>query len=224
MSLELKILPLFQTPLVVTHLPHIDNKALSDIVYSLRDAGLLKGGGGLGGLQTQGNLFQIDRKPVRQLAEAFVQLIGQMGVPSVLQMIGWAVLGQPGDLSLDQPHNHLPYHFSAVYYPKVPALTPPEGNIVFFDPREAFGGGPPAQLPPQEGMMVLFPSWLKHSVVPLHRATADRISISLNAIIGPLGENDDYAPHRAKKRAAGVGGPPEFDPASPPHFPYPGER
>ena len=224
MPLEFQVLPVFHTPLVVTRLPHIDNQAMADIVYSLRDAGLLKGGHGLGGLQTQGNILKIDRTPVRQLGEAFVQMIQQMGVPNVLQTFGWAVLGRPGDMSLDQPHNHLPYHFSAVYYPKVPALQEPEGNIVFFDPRETFAGGPPVQLPPQEGMMVLFPSWLKHSVVPLHHATDDRISISLNAIIGTLGDAENYPPHRAKKRQPGVSGPPEFDPASPQQFPYPADR
>lgn len=223
MPLEFQVLPVFQTPLVVTQLPHIDNKALVDIVYSLRDAGLLKGGHGLGGLQTQGNIFKIDRKPVRQLGEAFVEMIGQMGVPTVLQMLGWAVLGRPGDASLDTPHNHLPYHFSAVYYPKVPALTPPEGNIVFFDPRETFAGGQPVQLPPKEGMMVMFPSWLKHSVVPLYNAKDDRISISLNAMIGTLSEADNYAPHRAQKRQPGEAGPPAFDPGSPEEFAYPGE-
>ncbi len=224
MPLDLKVLPVFPTPLVVTHLPHIDNKALVDIIYSLRDAGLLKGGHGLGGLQTQGNIFKIDRKPVRQMAEAFLEMMGQMGVPRVLQMLGWAVIGSPGDASLDTPHNHLPYHFSAVYYPKVPALQAPEGNIVFFDPRETFAGGQPVHLPPQEGMMVLFPSWLKHSVIPLRHATSDRISISLNAIIATLTEGDDYPPHRAAKRQPGQAGPPEFDPASPEQFPYPGER
>jgi hypothetical protein len=224
MPLELQVLPVFQTPLVVTHVPHIDNKALSDIVYSLRDAGLLYGGGGLGGQQTQGNILRIDRKPIRQLAEAFAEMIQQMGAPSILQMVGWAVLGQPGDASLDTPHNHLPYHFSAVYYPEVPTLQAPEGNIVFFDPREAFAGGQPVQLPPQEGMMVLFPSWLKHSVVPLHHATDDRISISLNAIIGTLGQGEDYPPHRAQKRPPGTVGPQAFDPTSPEHFPYPADK
>lgn len=224
MPLELNVLPVFPTPLVVTSLPHIDNKALVDIVYGLRDAGLLYGGRGLGGLQTQGNILKIDRKPVRQLGEAFAEMIGQMGVANVQQMVGWAVLGRPGDMSLDQPHNHLPYHFSAVYYPKVPALQAPEGNIIFFDPRETFAGGPPVQLPPQEGMMVLFPSWLKHSVVPLHYAKDDRISISLNAIIGTLSDTDNYPPHRAKKRPPGTQGPQEFDPASSEQFAYPADE
>jgi hypothetical protein len=67
MPLECKLLPIFPTPLVVTWLPHINNKILVDIVYSLRDAGLLYGGHGLGGLQTQGNFLKIDRTPVRQL-------------------------------------------------------------------------------------------------------------------------------------------------------------
>jgi hypothetical protein len=223
MPLELKVLPVFHTPLVVTTLPHINNKALSDIVYSLRDAGLLKGGQGLGGLQTQGNIFKIDRRPIHQLAEAFADMLAQMGAPSVLQMVGWAVLGEPGDLSLNQPHHHLPYHFSAVYYPKVPALEAPEGSIVFFDPRETFAGGQPVQLPPQEGMMVMFPSWLKHSVIPFHSCREDRISISLNAIIGTLSESENYPPHRARKLIPGDPRPPEFDPTSPEQFAYPAD-
>lgn len=224
MPLDLKVLPVFHTPLVVASLPHVDNKALVEIVYGLRDAGLLYGGHGLGGLQTQGNILKIDRKPVRQLGEAFAEMIAQMGAANVLQMVGWAVLARPGALSVDQPHHHLPYHFSAVYYPKVPVLQQPEGNIVFFDPRETFAGGQPVQLPPQEGMMVLFPSWLKHSVIPLHHARDDRISISLNAIIGVLSDAENYPPHRAKKREPGGAGPQEFDPASPEQFAYPADR
>jgi hypothetical protein len=223
MPLDLKVVPVFHTPLVVTRLPHINNKVLVDIVYSLRDAGLLYGGHGLGGLQTQGNILKIDRKPVRQLGEAFAEMIAQLATPNVLQMVGWAVLGRPGDTSLNTPHHHLPYHFSAVYYPKVPVLQAPEGNIVFFDPRETFAGGKPVQLPPQEGMMVLFPSWLKHSVIPLHNATDDRISISLNAIIGPLSDAENYPPHRARKRQPGAAGPQEFDPAAPEQFAYPAD-
>ena len=224
MPLELTVLPVFHTPLVVTRLPHVNNKVLADIVYGLRDAGLLHGGHGHGGLQTQGNFLRIDREPVRQLAEGFAEMIAQVATPNVLQMVGWAVLGRPGDGSLDTPHHHLPYHFSAVYYPRVPVLPAPEGNLVFFDPRETFAGGQPVQLPPQEGMMVLFPSWLKHSVIPLQRAEGDRISISLNAVIGPLGEAENYAPHRARKREPGAAGPQAFDPASPEEFGYPGER
>jgi hypothetical protein len=148
-------------------------------------------------------------------------MIAQSAVPNVLQMVGWAVLGRPGDRSLDQPHHHLPYHFSAVYYPKVPAaLAAPEGNLVFFDPRETFAGGQPVQLAPQEGMMVLFPSWLKHSVIPLHNTKDDRISISLNAIIGTLSDAENYPPHRARKREPNTTGPQEFDPSSPEEFAY----
>ena len=223
MPLELKVLPVFHTPLVVTLLPHVDNKALTDIVYSLRDAGLLHGGHGVGGLQTQGNLLKIDREPVRQVAEGFAEMIAQLGVPTVLQMVGWSVLGRPGDASLDTPHHHLPYHYSAVYYPKVPDLRAPEGNLVFFDPRETFAGGEPVQLPPREGMMVLFPSWLKHSVIPMPSATGDRISISLNAIIGTLSDAENYPPHRARKRPPGTAGPQEFDPTSAEAFAYPGK-
>jgi hypothetical protein len=192
MPLDLKVLPVFHTPLVLAHLPHVDNKGLADIVYSLRDAGLL------------------------------TEMLAQMGLPNVLQMVGWAVLGRPGDMSLDKPHNHLPYHFSAVYYPKVPALQAPAGNIVFFDPRETFAGGQPVQLPPQEGMMVLFPSWLKHSVVP-HNAADDRISISLNATIGTLSAAQNYPPHRGKRHQPGSAAPQEFDPASPEQFDYPAD-
>ena len=43
----------------------------------------------------------------------------------------------------------------------------------------------------------------------------DRISISLNAIIGTLGDAEDYPPHRARKRPPGAAGPQEFD--------YPGD-
>ncbi len=102
-----------------------------------------------------------------------------------LHLRGWANILGKDDVSADLPHNHLPYHWSAVYYAQVPALTAGEGSLLLLDPREVFFTGQPVSVTPQTGMFVMFPSWLRHTVVPLRRVTDDRISISLNAIIGP---------------------------------------
>ena len=225
MVLEARVLPFFPTPLLAVRLTDVNNQSIANVVYALRNAGFMYGGPGLGGLQTQGNLLKTENLAIRQLANAFQGMIEQAAQPNhhILQMMIWAVLGRPGDLSLDSPHNHLPYHFSAVYWPQVPRdLQPPEGNLIFFDPREVYTGGKPAHIPPQEGLMVLFPSWMKHTVVPLRAAATDRISISLNAIIGPPpGSPDYFPPHRVKRRPPGVVLPQEFDPTAPEHFPYP---
>jgi hypothetical protein len=162
-----------------------------------------------------------------QLAGVFREMIEQAAKPTnyVLQMLAWAVIARPGDMSVDQPHNHLPYHFSAVYYPQVPrGMKTPEGDLVFFDPREVYASGRPTHIPPEEGLIVMFPSWLKHTVVPCRGTEGDRISISLNAIVGPPPGSVDYvAPHRVKKRTVGVVVKQEVDPEAPVEFAYPME-
>lgn len=98
----------------------------------------------------------------------------------------WANINPYG--GLNSIHNHPNNYISGVYYVSVPEGT---GKIEFTDPRM----GPGSILPPvkewsrftctkvmvdaKEGRIVLFPSWLKHSV-PINRTHEKRISISFN--------------------------------------------
>jgi uncharacterized protein (TIGR02466 family) len=86
-------------------------------------------------------------------------------------------------------HVHAGAHVSGVYYIVTPQVTleveRDEGKISFFDPRPRANM---AQLltqktrhaeAPVPGDMVIFPSWLEHSVAPFQGA-GERISIAFN--------------------------------------------
>ncbi|MDR3637174.1 MAG: putative 2OG-Fe(II) oxygenase [Isosphaeraceae bacterium] len=225
MARDIRVGPLFATPLVTTTLDNVDPRKIATVVCALRDAGFMYSGPMVAGLQTQGNFLLIDHPEVRKLRDAFVDVIAAVtnAQDHVLSTRGWANILRKGDASADTPHNHLPNHWSAVYYPQVPALTGHEGHLLVIDPREVFAPGQPVAVPPQTGMFVMFPSWLRHSVVPMRQADGERISVSLNAIIGPRPDAPAacYPPHRLKKRAPGQSPDQEFDPASPASFPYP---
>jgi len=104
---------------------------------------------------------------------------------------GWINVNRPGD------HNRLHCHpgsfLSATYYVRVPDDMK-AGNIIFRDPRGpavAMYETPNIELPwvgdgvgvpfkPATGLLLLFPSWLEHSVEPFE-GTGERISIAFNA-------------------------------------------
>jgi hypothetical protein len=79
--------------------------------------------------------------------------------------------------SIHDPHHHKNSAVSGVLY----ITTPPgSGDIVFYDPR---GFLPPfgktVRLQPSPGTLILFPSWLVHSVQPT-LSSIPRISLSFN--------------------------------------------
>jgi len=98
----------------------------------------------------------------------------------------WANIGPPG--SSHNVHNHPNNFLSAVYY-----VTVPQGGhrITFHDPRYQIHVLTPVfekinehnyvyvNSEVEEGLLLLFPSWLTHSV-PVNTSNERRISISFN--------------------------------------------
>jgi len=96
----------------------------------------------------------------------------------------WANINPRG--AYHPTHHHPNNYLSGVYYVAIPE---PGSRIVFQDPRPSMimpkprqytrmtANGADAQS--QEGRMLLFPSWLKHSV-PSNEGQSERISISFN--------------------------------------------
>ncbi len=93
-------------------------------------------------------------------------------------------------------HSHPNSYLSGVYYAKAPENC---GRIVFRDPRPqtAIIFAKPKRmndfnvnqikLAPQEGMLIVFPSWLQHFVQP-NQSDEERLSISFNMMFkGELG-------------------------------------
>lgn len=112
----------------------------------------------------------------------------------------WANINAPGHAN--QLHCHVGSFWSAVYYPD-PGGAELEGNggeLILEDPRYPMAymtvsdlvfkhsDGKPMRsqvvIRPEAGLLVAFPSWLKHSVEP-HAGDRERVSIALNLILFP---------------------------------------
>lgn len=141
-------------------------------------------------LQTEHDFHTLPE--MRELMGFFTQavdeVIGALATrPKEMEVTGcWANI-HPAN-SLHRAHSHPNNFLSAVYYVTVPS----EGNqIAFFDPRtQHYILTPPVAQSNQynsehlffeveEGMLILFPSWLVHQV-PAGDDDASRVSIAFN--------------------------------------------
>lgn len=107
------------------------------------------------------------------------------GVPHVAHM--WFNVHGRGGYNI--PHSHAPNFWSGVFYLRAEAsregVGPDEldGSICFHNPHPrtaTYGAAPEVRVSPRDGTMVLFPSFLVHTVLP-HRADHVRISMAFNA-------------------------------------------
>jgi hypothetical protein len=94
----------------------------------------------------------------------------------------WASINKKNDFNTVHSHTNV-FDLSGVYYVKVPVNS---GNIVFRDPRQGqihsnskLYGSDSEQFMPFECMLLIFPSWLEHYVLP-NLSDDDRISISFD--------------------------------------------
>jgi uncharacterized protein (TIGR02466 family) len=142
------------------------------------------------GVQTEHDLHTLPE--MQGLNRIFMDAVNEvLGVISTkykeVEITGcWANIGPPG--SSHTSHMHANNFLSAVYYVSVPRGG---HRITFSDPRHQIHIlAPPveqinvhnsdyANLEVEEGMLVLFPSWLVHAV-PINTGDERRISISFN--------------------------------------------
>ena len=106
----------------------------------------------------------------------------------------WSIINPPG--SANKAHVHPGAHWSGVYYVQAPEGS---GDIEFIDPRTSHIMTQPTfsqknrrnraswtkvQYPPRAGNMLIFPSWLYHSVNPnlskLGELDSERVIVSFN--------------------------------------------
>ncbi len=118
-------------------------------------------------------------------------LSGVQDYTCTIGLAGWANVLHTGNYNKE--HVHPECTVSGVYYVDVGASDPNDkrsGRFEFMDPRHLaemvptpgtpFGRTLPVQ--PQDGLMLVFPSWLYHAVRP-YTGIRPRISISFNATI-----------------------------------------
>ena len=103
----------------------------------------------------------------------------------------WSIINKKN--SFNERHHHGNSDLSAAYYVNADTES---GDIVFYDPRQSFTFSHPenskinnlnAQIKsinPKSGMLVLFPSYLDHSVNP-SKSEKDRVVISFNVSLIP---------------------------------------
>lgn len=156
----------------------------------------------VGGWQSSHDFMSWGSPEIKQLGgwlnEAFGAVMEkQLGTRAFncrLSVTAWANVNTHG--SYNRHHTHANNHWSAVYYVDLgepdPAIRP-NGAIEFIDPRPAIdvyalpgvAGVSTWTIEPTPGMMLMFPSWLRHGVLPFY-GTGERISIAFNLRVGEL--------------------------------------
>ncbi len=187
---------LFPTPLFsfqLTDHTEMDQRLLKVIrQLQVQDAGRVASN--VLGWHSRGNLFDlVEFQPFQALVTSAIaecaQAMGYEQVP-IRPANCWANVNP--QYASNKIHDHANCLFSGVYYLQTPENC---GNLMFYDPREARTFYKPSvnnftaytadavAHQAQAGLLLIFPSWLKHGVEP-NLSTTDRISLSFNYVFG----------------------------------------
>lgn len=194
------MIPLFPTFVFKTQLKEADYRRINASIKSRLDTLSTAMGAPAAGYkwQTEQRLHELE-----EFAELVSVVEGASAgvlqwlrvVHSGIRITGcWANISAPG--AGHKQHNHPNNYLSGVYY-----VQADEGarHITFDDPRPQTNVIAPVvsetleqnagqiHLGVREGLLVLFPSWLNHSVPP-NRSTRERISIAVNVMFERFGE------------------------------------
>jgi len=195
---ESQVAPLFATPVALITLPGHKklNPAIERAVLdkARRSTGMKRSN--VGGWHSDLDLLHWPVPEIRQLAEMVADaathycglLLNQATVEGKLSMQAWANVCRRGNFH--KAHCHPNWHLSAAYYVNVgkPVADWPEsGTFEFSDPRtparmqtlDGASFGRPHLIYPENGQLLLFPSWMEHSVNP-YQGPGHRISIAFN--------------------------------------------
>ncbi|WP_050514188.1 MULTISPECIES: TIGR02466 family protein [Streptomyces] len=118
---------------------------------------------------------------LKRLIREAARAVTGAGRESAWAATAWAVHYHHGGHHL--LHAHHDSAVSGVYYLQAPADA--GGALELFDPRPArLATGPraacqPLTVQPHPGLLIAFPSWLRHAVAP-HTAAAPRLCIAVN--------------------------------------------
>lgn len=207
-------LDLFPTPILKARPPNADalNRALLESISAHRATNPGIDRSNIGGWHSDTDMTAWGGEPARSLAtfaigEVSAHMVdvaraGKRKFDWSIEM--WANVNKSGDAN--QLHCHPAAYWSGVYYPD-PGGAEREsggGELVVEDPRYplAYMTVPDLLLKnddqspmysqvairPEPGLLVLFPSWLRHSVRP-HGGERERVSIALNlTLVGAQAE------------------------------------
>ena len=194
---SVKTFKIFPVPVFESQIDNHEqiNIELKEYIYELKKSdpkGTNKSN--VGGWHSADFIIQ-DNAPIQNFISKFNNLlpkifINQMGIDKKLNNIKilnmWSVIN--GKNTFNTKHNHPNSYFSSAYYVKTNKNS---GHIKFFDPKEVKTMYSPAlgelnefstnivRIKPEEGKLLLFPSYLHHSVEE-NLSDEDRIVISFN--------------------------------------------
>lgn len=201
-------LDLFPTPVLKATPPDADalNARLLEAIRKHRDESEGVDRSNLGGWHSDIDMQHWGGEPARAVAQFAIEQVGEHMID--IARAGkrqfnwgvdmWANINGPGDAN--QMHCHPGSIWSAVYYPD-PGGAEIEGNggeLLLEDPRYPMAYSTVTDLVlrmpdrepmysqvairPQAGLLVMFPSWLRHSVRP-HKGDRERVSIAINLLL-----------------------------------------
>lgn len=204
MASDTKLDRAFATPLILERIEGHEaiNAALEPVIlaHKARTSGIRRSN--VGGWHSDTDLLRWAADAVRPVVARIVQLADLNVVDTQArlgQRRGWlleAWANVTGEGGSNAPHAHGACFWSAVYYVNVGSGR--GGEIVLADPRmpmiemhapflkfREMGGEREIRHRPAAGEILLFPSWLVHSVTPW-QGEGQRISIAVNLSAPPL--------------------------------------
>ncbi len=201
-------LDLFPTPVLKARPENSDalNASLVDAIAKRRADGRGVDRSNIGGWHSSTDMMDWGGDAAHALAQFAIAVVGEHMVDIAAGgkrrfnwgVDMWANVNGPGDAN--QLHCHPGAYWSGVYYPDPGGadVAGKGGELLLEDPRypAAYMTVPdlvlrlenrePMQsqyaIRPEAGLMVLFPSWLRHSVRP-HRGDRDRVSVAINLLL-----------------------------------------
>lgn len=207
MSIQVKPLELFPTPVFFVAAQDLDHSDLAQAVYRVREQELDPTSpkpkrsvlSNSGGYHSQDILKYSEFEPLRKFIVKVLNenMLGgkwyaQKAIDESYVVSMWAIINNKGHTNSCHIHPHA--WFSGVYYPKLPTDAKNCGNICFKDPNLArqytrsFYRNVQSDMccfTPQVGSLILFPGWLEHSVGP-NTTDEDRVAISFNIKMPPI--------------------------------------
>jgi uncharacterized protein (TIGR02466 family) len=200
--------PLFYSPLLVFQLPDVAalNQRLLVEAAAMRASSPGLERSNQNGWHSDDDFFELTEPGCMQLRGHMLEAVRQATLrvapkydfsAMAMQAEGWInINGQGG---YNTPHDHPGWVWSGCYYVRVPSIAPGEepgrsGAIEFLDMRtnvrvltvdDATCFMSKYTLQPSDGMLVLFPSYLRHWVYP-NEQSIERVSIAFNARFVPV--------------------------------------
>jgi len=199
--MEIEVATVFPTVIGQLRVPDADgmNQVLRDLILAEEAEQVSLGRSNIGGWHSRPDFLNRPESAVAALTTwvtwAVKQMVAATAGPSAfkgtLSVAAWATTCRAG--AYHAPHSHPDSAWSGVYYVDAGTINPDRplsGVLEFLDPRvgaEAVSApgdpyGEPVRVRPEDGLLVVFPSWLYHWVHP-YAGQTPRIAVSFNAMV-----------------------------------------